>query len=270
MQDQAKALADTLRQALQQKGLELSTGASLDVASQLLGTKDWNALHAVVSQRRDCGQLQRAVRGLLDAMAQLADDAGDVPEWNRGGFAYKACQVGKRALRNLPPQTEPVQPQAATSSVSAEELSAFVRDLAATPLDDEFCVDAPDGLQCWDDMPTLYNRLEELTLNARNLLHPERSRLQHQLVEEIRQSKAPQDILDELVLDLAESHASEVANTLSSSRGQERAFEAWESVASDINNQGPFEQVLFLMQGYGIEEAQKKIREALREALDND
>lgn len=269
MQDQAKNLAETLRRALQQKGIELSTGASLDVASQLLGTKDWNALSAVVSQRRDCGQLQRAVRGLLDAMAKLANNAGDVPEWNRGGFAYEACQVGKRALRNLPPQTEPVQPQAATGSVSVEGLSAFVRDLAATPLDGEFCADAPDGLQCWDDKPSLYNKLEELTLNARNLLHPERSRLQHQLIEEIRQSKDYQDVLDELVLDLSECYAFEVADASSSSRAMSQAFETWESVASDINNQGPFEQVLFLMQGYGIEEAQKKIREALRQALDN-
>lgn len=36
-----------------------------------------------------------------DAMRELADNAGDVPEWNKGGYAYKACHQLDRAINRF-------------------------------------------------------------------------------------------------------------------------------------------------------------------------
>jgi hypothetical protein len=42
--------------------------------------------------------LMRACKQSLAAMRELANHAGDVPEWNEGGYAYEACEHMKDVL----------------------------------------------------------------------------------------------------------------------------------------------------------------------------
>ena len=42
--------------------------------------------------------LLRACKSALAAMKELANHAGDVPEWNEGGYAYEACEQLKGVL----------------------------------------------------------------------------------------------------------------------------------------------------------------------------
>lgn len=266
MKDQAKALANTLCQALQQKGIELSTGASLDITSQLLGTKDWNALSAVVSERRAAGSLQQAVRTLLAAMAELASNAGDVPEWNRGGFAYEARELGQRVLRGQEVSTRGPAQTAPAPDSSVQALRAFVKEVAEIPLEGEFCLEAIRGLQSWDDGPVTYNKLESLALQARHLLHPENSRTQVEMLQNVHALPQGSRVLDELVADLAESYAERVANTCADEDEQEEVYEAWDDKAAHINNMGPALQLQFLVDGHGAQEAQRLLEAALAEA----
>ena len=266
MKDQAKNLADTLSQALHEKGIELPIGAGLDVTAKLLGVKDWNALSAVVSERRQTGHLQRAVRVLLAAMAELASQAGDVSEWNRGGFAYEACQIGKKTLRGPVLPLEACVPQCAAQTQNSSALLAFAEELAATPLEGEFCAEAPQGIQSWEDLASTYSKVEATTLRARQLLRPQEGALCTELVAKVRAVAPDGALLDDLVLDLAESYAAQVANMCTSEYKQEEAFNAWSDKASRINNMGLGIQVQFLLDGYGAEETQRLIEEALSDA----
>lgn len=101
-QETVKNLAASLKGALASKGIDLQLGQALDVMALLSGTKDWNALSATLKNRRSNLALRHALRGMLDAAAQLAEEAGDVPEWNDGGFAREACKTARTALTTAP------------------------------------------------------------------------------------------------------------------------------------------------------------------------
>jgi hypothetical protein len=45
--------------------------------------------------------LLRASTQALAAMKKLANHAGDVPEWNEGGYAYEACEHLKDVLEEV-------------------------------------------------------------------------------------------------------------------------------------------------------------------------
>lgn len=259
MKDQAKHLAHSLGQALKEKGVYISQGQSLDIAAKLLGTKDWNALSSVVSQRRDAGQLRQAVQALLAAMTELSANAGKDPQWSKGGAAYEACQLGRRALGATSGQSQPPCSQA------AQPLKELVENLAATPLRGEFCAEAPNGVQDWDDFDSTYARLEDLVSQARRVLNPQRDRLFSQLLAKVQKSGAAPDVLDELVYDLAEENGAAAANTVAGEDAQERALDVWSSIASETNNMGVAHQVAFLIDGYGVERAQHLIEEALQD-----
>lgn len=76
----------------------------------------WNKEDGLAGQKCSCGyefpvkkpqQLPKEVLNALQsariAFFELADEAGDVPTWNRGGQAYKASQSVKRMLEKYGP-----------------------------------------------------------------------------------------------------------------------------------------------------------------------
>lgn len=97
-----KSLAKAMVAALSAKGIAIKQGQALDVLAVLSGTKDWNALSAVLQQRRNTLALRHALQGMLDMAYHLADEAGDSPDWNDGGIAREACKVARAALAELP------------------------------------------------------------------------------------------------------------------------------------------------------------------------
>lgn len=101
-----KSLAEAMAAALSAKGITVKHGQALDVLAVLSGTKDWNALNAVLQQRRNTLALHQALQGLLGAADSLAAHAGDTPEWNDGGFAREACRKARAALAGLPQSEE--------------------------------------------------------------------------------------------------------------------------------------------------------------------
>jgi hypothetical protein len=256
MKDQAKSLAATLVAALKKKGVSLSKGAALDVTSELLGVKDWNALSAVVSQRRNSGQLQNGIKTLLDAMAALAEEAGDAAEWNEGGFAREACKAARQALSS---STSP--------EVTPPALLGFLQELAQTPLDGEFCLDARNGVQYWDELAGTYARLEYLVQQGRDILEPSRRLAYSSITAKCRDAGVRAAHLDEAVQELADSYASDVANSLLSGSDQDDAYSAWESRASDVNNGGIGAQIQFLIDGYGAVKANAVVDEVIKEVL---
>lgn len=264
MKDQAKSLAATLAAALKKKGVSLSKGAALDVTSELLGVKDWNALSAVVSQRRNDGQLQKAVNSLLAAMAALAEKAGDAAEWNEGGFAREACKAGRQALRSSS-KAEDDSPSATEDTPSA--LQRFLQELTQTPLEGEFCLDARNGIQSWDELAGTYARLEYLVQQGRDALDPGRRLAYSSIISKCRDAGVRATHLDDAVQELADSYASDVANSLVSESDQDDAYSAWESRASDVNNGGIGFQVQFLIDGYGAVKANVIVDEAIKEVL---
>lgn len=101
-----KSLAEAMAAALSAKGITIKHGQALDVLAVLSGTKDWNALNAVLQQRRSTLALRQALQGLLGAADSLAARAGDTPEWSDGGFAREACKKARTALAGLPESEE--------------------------------------------------------------------------------------------------------------------------------------------------------------------
>lgn len=143
------------------------------------------------------------------------------------------------------------------------ELARWLDTVAETPLNNEWCADAPMGCQVWDDPGVLYAQFSQMVLAARTLSSS--SATQRQAVSELAArlgaADAGQDALDDLMLDIGEARGAQVATGERDEDAQEEALERWAAWAADINNQGVHAQLSEILSFYGIEEGTRKVLE---------
>lgn len=82
-----------------------------------------------MSQKDIVQELVGALNNMREAMRDIADAAGDVPEWNKGGAYYEACRDADRAVKAA--EARLAEPRVASAARLADTVRACIGDAEA-------------------------------------------------------------------------------------------------------------------------------------------